>query len=105
MLELIIQLLVSFIMLLLGYLVGKKGRIDLIHAYHYRRVKEDDKRYYTAMVGRALSVIGYGVALCGLFNYYTDSEDGLIGLVACIVYGLLQINKAQKLYNEGKWFS
>lgn len=105
MIELMIQLVVGSITLILGYLVGKKGKIGLIHDYHYKRVKEEDKIAYTAMVGRAISAIGCGVVLCGLFNYITDSENGLIGLIVCIIYGLLQINKAQKLYNEGKWFS
>lgn len=105
MLDLIIQLVASLIALVLAYMVGKQGKISLIHTYHYKHVKEADKGRYTNMVGRGLSVIGYGVALCGLFNYSTGSEDGLLGLVVCIVYGLIKINQAQKLYNEGKWFS
>lgn len=104
MIDLIIQLMASAILLIFGYLIGTKGKINLIHSYHYKYVKEEDKQMYTYMVGRALSVLAWGIAIGAYFNYVTDTNDSFVGIFGCVVYTFYEIWKAQKIYNQGKWF-
>ena len=37
----------------LGWLIWIKEKINLIHDYHYKKVKESDKKAYTAVMGKA----------------------------------------------------
>lgn len=39
--------------LFMGYLIWIRERIDLIHDYHHTKVKESDRKEYTAVMGKA----------------------------------------------------
>ena len=63
----------SVLFFYLGFLLWKKGKINIIHDYHYKKVKEEDKKAYTSIMGKAMIVIGIGIAISGIIGMLTDS--------------------------------
>lgn len=57
----------------LGFLLWKRERIDIIHDYHVKKVKERDKKAYTTIMGKAMIVIAIGLAVSGIIGVMTDS--------------------------------
>ena len=46
-----------------GFLLWKKNRIDIIHDYHTKKVKDCDKKAYTTIMGKAMVVIASGLTI------------------------------------------
>lgn len=97
----IMMLLVGISCMWIGILVWKREKISLIHSYHYTRVKECDKKPYTALVGKGVFIIGVGIILTSVIEYVLKTMYGWIAFGVCLVIGLILIGKAQKKYNGG----
>ncbi len=91
----------SALFLYLGYLLWKKEKIDIIHAYHHTKVKEKDKKAYTGIMGKAMITIGIGLAVSGMIGAFTDSVKSGIPFGAAFVIGLGMMVYAQIKYNRG----
>lgn len=100
----IVLLGVGLLCLVLGALIWKKQRIDLIQAYHVGNVKREDIPAYTRQVGLGLSAIGAGCVLTGVLVFGLEEPLGWIALGAGFVLGLALTHRAQKRWNGG-WFS
>lgn len=101
MLTLIFLLCLGFLFLFLGYRIWKKEQINLIHSYHYTKVSEEDKKPYTERIGKACILIGMGILLMGLIDYFTGSTWGWICFLISFTIGFGMMIKAQKKYNNG----
>jgi len=100
-LELIIMTIVGIIFIWIGILIWKKEKISLIHSYHYKKVKEENKKAYTEQMGKGISILGFGMILTGILNYTLNTILGWIVLVISFVLGFAFIIKAQKKFNGG----
>ncbi len=89
---------------IIGLLLWKKQKIQLIHDYHHKNVKQQDVKAYTRLWGIALIIFGGGICSIGIIDFIFRSPIGwipsVISMVVCFIIG----NKAQKTYN-GSWFS
>lgn len=85
----------------LGFLIWKKERINLIHDYHYTKVKEKDKKAYTSIMGKAMIVIGIGMAISGVIGIFIDSLKSTILFGITFLIGLCMMIFAQIKYNRG----
>lgn len=54
----------------LGYSVWYKEKINLIHSYHYTKVKETDKKAYTTIIGKSVLLFGLGCILSALLALF-----------------------------------
>lgn len=100
----IINLCVSIIILVSGYFIGK-GKISLIHDYHYKHVEEKDYKAYTRLYSIGMYTIGVGILISNIF-FYIDSNIGIgLSYLGSFVIGFLFFWKAQNRYNQGKWFT
>ena len=97
------ELAVGALCIVLGSVLWKKQKVSLVHEYHYKNVKKDDIPAYTRLLGIGLIVIGAGICVTGLFNWFKSSYWWISMLIG-FAGGLLVMNKAQKKYN-GSWFS
>lgn len=88
--------------------INMMGNLSPLHSYHYKRVKETDRKTFGRLVGIGtsligVSVIGYGV--CFLLMEQTGSEDwvlgGIAGLLIGIFAGLGVTLYAMMKYNKG----
>lgn len=95
------MLLVGSLFFYLGWQIWKKEKIALIHDYHHKKVQNTDKKAYTKQIGKAMLVIGSGIILTGIVDFFTDSLWGwcIFGLGFSIA--LLMMIHAQIKYNHG----
>ena len=78
--ELITLLLVGGLLVAFGLLLWKKQKIELLHDYHYRNVRPEDKGPYTRLVGQGLLCMGAGILLTGWFvvtGRWTKDQTGI----------------------------
>ena len=61
-----------------GWRIWKKEQINLIHDYHYTKVKEEDKKPYTKKMGKATIIMGIGMYLTGAIDFVTKNTYGWI---------------------------
>lgn len=92
---------VALLFLWLGYLIWIKEKINLIHAYHYTKVKEADKKAYTSIMGKAMIVIGIGMVLSDILFLIMRTGECMIVFVILYVVGLGMMTYAQIKYNRG----
>ena len=85
----------------LGFLLWKRERIDIIHDYHVKKVKERDKKAYIAIMGKAMTVIAIGLAVSGIIRVMTDSAKSMIPFGTAFILGLCMMLYAQIKYNHG----
>lgn len=91
----------SVLFFYLGFLIWKKERINLIHDYHYTKVKEKDKKAYTSIMGKAMIVIGIGMAISGVIGIFIDSLKSAIPFGITFLIGICMMIFAQIKYNRG----
>lgn len=91
----------SALFLYLGYLLWKKEKINIIHDYHYTKVKEKDKKAYTSIMGKAMTVIGIGMAVSGIIGVFIDSASSGIPFGAAFIIGICMMVFGQIKYNHG----
>ena len=102
--ELITYIGVGILTFVFAFLLIKKQKINLVHSYHHKNVKEEDIPAYTRQMGIGLLLIGAGCIITGLINFFSKKHLGIIAFVICSVAGFAVTNRAQKKYN-GSWFS
>ena len=84
---------------ILGVLIWKKEKISLIHAYHHAKVKQADKKAYTTMMGKAVTLLGVSCIACGAVNYFMKTSGGWVIFAVALLYCFVSMAKAQKMYN------
>ena len=94
---------VGALCVVLGLIIWKKQKINRVHDYQYRNVKDADKPAYCRQMGISLIFIGVTIALDGVSNLFEWETFGYLSLAIGIVAGLVIMHKAQKRYNGG-WF-
>ena len=99
----VVDIAVGLLCIVLGFLIWKREKINFLHDYHYRNVKEEDIPAYTRLMGIGMILIGSGVVVTGILNLFYF-RFWWIGLLVGTVLGVIIMNKAQKKYN-GSWFS
>ena len=99
----IIEFAVGAACIILGLLIWKKQKINVIHEYHYQNVKAEDIPAYTRLMGIGQLIIGIGISVTGVLNLF-ELAQWWMPLTAGFIAGLAVINRAQLKYN-GSWFS
>ena len=76
-----------------------RGRVDLIHDYHQKNVK--DKTAYGKAFGKAMAVISVGMALSGIVSFFNIAWISVTLLIIGLVIGFVCMYRVQKKYNGG----
>ena len=100
MFDLLLNVLLGSIICILGLLIWLKQKITLIHKYHYKNVKEKDKKAYTRLMGIAMFLMGLGCVLNGVINFYTRSQSGRLFFSLGFLAGMVLVFYAQFKYNQ-----
>lgn len=98
---LIVFLTVGILFFVLGLLIWKKQKINLIHEYHIRSVKQEDVPAYTRLMGIGMLAIGTGCVITGAVVFIFEKPLGWIAFPVGFLAGLVIFLKAQKTYNGG----
>lgn len=99
MIGLIIDILCGVIFMYLGYSIGTKGNIKLIHSYHYKNVT--DKEGYTNNMGIGCYILGVGFLAVDVLSYMGYSVQSGYMITVVIIVGLLWMLRTQIKYNGG----
>ena len=89
---------VGLLIIVLGLVLWLGRKVSILHAYHYKNVKEEDLPAYCRMMGIGLIVIGLGIAVSGVLDLFYSSLWWLPTVVG-FVLGLTVLFIAQKKYN------
>lgn len=97
----IIAIIVGIALVFVAYLIAFKGKIDLIHKYHYANVLKEDIKAYEKATGFSIFVVAVGVLSMSLVNMSVNENLGdKIGLGFVIIGVILLIYFSFK-YNGG----
>ena len=91
--------LVGALLIIIGYLIGVKEKINLLHDYHYAKVKQEDKKVFCTLCGIGLALIGVGILISGVIFLLTESLLSFIGCAIGFTLGIAIIIYAEK-YNR-----
>ena len=91
----------SLLFLYLGFLLWQKGKIEVIHGYHYRKVRQEDKKAYTGIMGKAMVVIGAGITVSAVLGVAALSFAVMVAGIASFAAGLCMMLFGQIKYNRG----
>lgn len=90
--ELIVLLFVGCLLLGMGYAIGVKGKISLVHSYHYKNVAEGDKPAFCKRIGLGNAIIGLAILSIPLLRPILGETISLaIAGIAAVAAGVLVI--------------
>ena len=94
----------SFIGLLLiytGCLIWQKKQINILHKYHYRNVREEDKESYATVIGVGSCVMGAGIFAVPYLNLLSGTALGWYICGAALILGIGIMIFSQFKFNGG----
>jgi|GEM_PF-2626327 len=74
----------------------RRGNISLIHNYHIKNVKTEDKINYGKMFSKGMFAIAIGLLISAAFIYSEFTIIGLCTIFASLAIGIMFMNKAKK---------
>ena len=83
-----------------GYLIWKKEKIALLHAYHYDKVLPEHKKAFCTMSGWGVLSIGIGLLITAVLIGITDSAWSFTAFAVGFGIGLAMLMDAGKKYNR-----
>ncbi|MBQ9369870.1 MAG: DUF3784 domain-containing protein [Clostridia bacterium] len=89
---------VGLLIIVLGLVLWLGRKVSILHAYHYKNVKEENLPAYCRMMGIGLMLVGLGIAVSGILDLFY-SALWWIPTVVGFVLGLTVLFIAQKKYN------
>ena len=90
---------IGILFLIVGFLLWKKEKISLLHADHYDRVIERDRKAFCKLSGWGIILIGLGILLTALLLAITDSAWSFLTFLVGFCGGLSLLVFAGKKYN------
>ena len=92
--------LLGLLFLVIGWMIWKKERIDLLHDYHRNHVSEEDKKRFCALCGMGVGVIGIGMLLTAVLFAFTGKLWSLFAFVGGFLVGIVMLIRAIGKYNR-----
>ena len=83
-----------------GYLIGAKQKISLLHEYHYAKAPQEDRKAFCALSGWGAVSIGVGLLITAVILGMTDSAWSFLAFAAGFAAGLALLIHAGKKYNR-----
>ncbi len=96
----ILLLVVALFFFIIAVMVYR-GRTDLIHAYHQKRIKDCDKLAYGKAFSKGLFMLGFSCLIAAAGSLVTD--DSIVAVVAFVglAIGFAVLYGVQRKYNGG----
>ena len=92
--------LLGLLFLVIGWMIWKKERMDLLHDYHRHRVSAEDKKRFCALCGMGVGVIGIGMLLTAVLFAFTGKLWSLFAFVGGFLVGTVMLIWAIGKYNR-----
>lgn len=98
--ELILLSIIGLLFIIMGLVIWKKQKISLINSINSSKVSAENTPTFTALIGKALIIMGIGMILTGVFDYGTLSIWGWLFFTAAFTIGMIMMIYATKNYNR-----
>lgn len=86
---------------LMGLMIWKKEKLNMIHAYHYKNVAKEDVKAYTEKIGKSLLLLGFGMIISSLVDLWLKINISWLIMGIFFLGGLYLMYITQKKYNGG----
>ena len=86
---------------LMGLMIWKKEKLNMINAYHYKNVAKDNVKAYTEKIGKSLLLLGLGMIISALVDLWLKINISWLIMGIFLLGGFYFMAKAQKKYNGG----
>lgn len=93
---------VGVVFIVLGVLIWKKEKVELLHDYHRDRVKEADKKAFCTLSGWGVLSVGIGLLITMAALWLTDSVRSFWFFAIGFAVGLALLILAGKKYNSDR---
>jgi hypothetical protein len=107
MIEVIVTFIVGIICIVIG-IMNIRGNVSMLHEYHTKNVKEEDKESFGRLVGTGMLVLGGSIIVYSILKTLTiQLEDkiyiiiGTIIMIVGVIIGIFISFYAMKKYNDG----
>lgn len=87
--------LIGIVLIVIGAMTAR-GNLSLLHSYHIKRVREEDKKPFARIMGIGNIIVGVGLAVCGFLPENVTTPVLTVFLVLGIglcLFGLIKYNK------------
>ena len=91
---------IGLVFAIIGYLIGIKKKITLLHDYHYSKVSDADKPAFCNYCGLGVLVIGIGLLLTAVLLALTDSALSFLAFAVGMFAGGALLGYAGRKYNN-----
>ena len=92
--------LLSILFIVLGGLIWRKQKMNLIISQQCEKVSEDNKQAYCRLFGIGIVVIGAGFGLSGVFTVLLQSVLAFIPMTVGLLSGIVMVISAVVKYNR-----
>ena len=103
----ILPFIVGIVLIVLG-ISNRKGNIGSLHAYHRKRVSEEDRLPFGKAVGAGCILVGAGVvanSVLSAVSVFAENDVftkiGMAVMIVCMAVGFVMIIRAMVKYNKG----
>ncbi len=84
----------------LGWLIWKKQKMNLIISSHCDKVKDEDKKSYCKLFGTGVFTIGIGFLVSGICTPFVQSVFSFIPMTVGLITGIVMIVSSVMKYNK-----
>ena len=91
---------VGVLFIVLGCLIWKKEKINLLHDYHVDKVSSENRKAFCTLSGIGILVIGISLVLTAVFLGFTESVRSFLFFAAGFTAGLVLLIIAGRKYNR-----
>ncbi len=103
----IVQIILGVVLIVIG-IVNFKGNVSILHSYHTKRVKEEDKIPFGRKIGVGTIIIGVTIIVSGILTYLSKTTLNTLYLTISnivmgvgLAVGFIFIFYAMIKYNKG----
>ena len=91
---------IGIVLLILGLLVWKKEKINILHDYHVDKVRPEDRAAFCRLSGIGIVLIGAGLTVTAVLLAVTNSAASFLCFAAGFAAGLALLVTAGVKYNR-----
>ncbi len=99
--ENIITAAVGVLLIVMSYFIGIRKSVRLVHSYHYKRVSQNDIPSFCKGVGSGNLIVGIGLVIFPIMNFFIGEVIGLCVTGIMIVIGIIIAISTIIKYNNG----
>lgn len=93
-------MLISVSFIILGFMIWKKQKMNLIISHHCDKVSDRDKKAYCALFGIGMIIMGAGFGISGIMTFFIPSLLIFVPMTLGLIAGIALIILSGVKYNR-----